>query len=653
MSAAWAQVRDWRSSDLEGAAQNLRDVEDRLIDTGDGLNKVAPPSWSGTASDGARAQLDQLKELLEDRIAEVAAVRRGLLDASDGVVDVERAVKRAEQFAADNGLEITATNVQDVRGLTMCYATEHDEELARDARSLLVDECAAYVAEAVRRAGDVDQDLSQVLNGQVMSGALAQYDYRSPDDAALRGENAGVADLYGQPAKDATPAQNKAWWDSLTEAEKTEILKDHPDWINNRNGLPADVLDAASTALLPVYQEQVKDQLWSLRNELAGLGPDDKDRKKALEKAIGELEDKRDSLDTVDRLGRQDSTMILGLDISNQRAQAIISNGNPDTADQVGVFTPGLTSTVQDMDGYAEDMRKMRLGAERSLNRDPATAGEDVAMVTWLGYQAPQISAESLTDFDGDSVAMANSARTGGDRLAEFYQGINVKNDHADITALGHSYGSTTTGYALQHANTGVDRVAFFGSPGLGVNDVNDLKVPSGKVFYEEANWDGVGDLQRFGKDPSEMDGVVQLDTNEVQDAQEGKLSGITLHTSYLNEGTTSQHNLQSLVAGQEDRVVEGDHNVPLGEILRDSATNPLGPGGEIGERLGEKIGEELVEVRDSAVDLAETGAEKVAEGFADVAAGATEKGYEVRQGVGSIYEQLKRAAMGDPGGLR
>ena len=66
----------------------------------------------------------------------------------------------------------------------------------------------------------------------------------------------------------------------------------------------------------------------------------------------------------------------------------------------------------------------------------------------------------------------------GGADLARFYEGIDASR-RADphLTALGHSYGSLTTGYALQQAH-GVDDAVLFGSPGLGTDHVDDLHVP-------------------------------------------------------------------------------------------------------------------------------------------------------------------------------
>ncbi len=226
------------------------------------------------------------------------------------------------------------------------------------------------------------------------------------------------------------------------------------------------------------------------------------------------------------------------------------------TADHVAVFTPGFTSTVQGMGGYDNDMADLatRAGWSSVLSGDTGS----VATVTWLGYQAPQWD----TILTGNSVAGAGAARDGGRSLAEFLRGINTSRlTDPDLTALGHSYGSLTTGYAVTEP-TGVDHVAYFGSPGLGTSDISDFQVPTGQSFYAEANRDAVGDIGmtgRFGADPSGMDGMRHLETRASTAPDGTVLAGVTGHSAYLEDGSTSQYNLAEIVAGHPERVIEGN----------------------------------------------------------------------------------------------
>jgi hypothetical protein len=196
--------------------------------------------------------------------------------------------------------------------------------------------------------------------------------------------------------------------------------------------------------------------------------------------------------------------------------------------------------------------------------------GDDgVATVAWLGYDAPQLD---ITFFDGDrSVASANPAKVGGADLARFYDGIVASRpgDPPHVTALGHSYGSTTTGYALQHTTVPVDRAVFFGSPGLTTSGVGQLHVAPGHVEILEARWDPVADLARFGDDPNHLPGVTNLSSEATRLPDGTELGASTGHSDYLTPGTTSHHNLGLAVAGLEDQQVVGP-NVGFGDYRRE-----------------------------------------------------------------------------------
>lgn len=268
-----------------------------------------------------------------------------------------------------------------------------------------------------------------------------------------------------------------------------------------------------------------------------------------------------DALHRVEEMAALPDHHVIGLDFSGDRAQAIISQGDLDTASHAGVFTPGFTSTVDGMGGYDADMGAIREASAQSVLQQMTAeqieaaggyqaalqaARDDVATVTWLDYQAPQWD----TLVGGNSVASSGAAEEGGADLADFFHGIDAaRGEEVDVTAMGHSYGSTTTGYAVQEEGTGVDRAVFFGSPGLGVDDVSDLHVPEGQVYYQEAAWDPVGDFGVFGNDPSVIDGITQLETGASTAADGTPLQGSSGHSEYLTGGTTSAYNLAQLMS--------------------------------------------------------------------------------------------------------
>lgn len=222
-----------------------------------------------------------------------------------------------------------------------------------------------------------------------------------------------------------------------------------------------------------------------------------------------------------------------------------------DTADHVAVFTPGFTSNLPDSlsnyDGQVESLRRTSLD---QLARTGST--DTVAAVTWIGYDAPQVS-------DGAAVLTPDPAIRGGSDLAGTLDGIDASRvDDPHLTAIGHSYGSTTTGYALQQA-TGVDDAALFGSPGSSGDDISDFNLPPDRLAVIEADDDPVTDAGIFGTDPGRLDGASGLSALEARHPDGSTLHQSFGHSEYLTPGTTSQYNLAATVAGLHDERIEGD----------------------------------------------------------------------------------------------
>jgi hypothetical protein len=252
---------------------------------------------------------------------------------------------------------------------------------------------------------------------------------------------------------------------------------------------------------------------------------------------------------------------LLLLDLDRARPRAAVATGDVDTADHVAVLTPGFGNTVgDDLPGVVDTAGALRDRSAAVLDR----AGRDresVAAVAWLGYDVPGGPL---------NVGTADAARRGGADLAHFYDGIDAaRRTDPHLSALGHSYGSLTTGYALQQAH-GVDDVVLFGSPGMGTDDVGDLHVPAGHTGVVEAPWDPVADLGWFGDDPNRLDGVTGLSARAAILPDGATAAGSVLHAQYLTPGTTSQYNIAATVAGLPDQRIL-DPGLGVGDVLRDA----------------------------------------------------------------------------------
>ena len=369
--------------------------------------------------------------------------------------------------------------------------------------------------------------------------------------------------------KHGTPTDNASWWRSLGQQQQQQVIKDHPDWIGNRDGVPFTARDQANRALLSVNRAGLVAKRRRLETDLADnrVG----DAFTTDDEALEQVKDKVASLDAIEAtLARSGQRQLLLLDLSAERAQAAIARGNVDSADNVAVFVPGITSNVNDsMKGYDTKMDQLQHRTELENRRANPTQESTTATVTWIGYQSPQLGWDLVGE---NSAAGDHLARAGAAQLVPFLQGIDAARDHdAHLSVLGHSYGSTTAGLALQQA-TGVDDVVFFGSPGIGTNHLGDLSVPKGHTYYIEASWDPVGDLGRFGIDPSHLDGIEHASAKDstVVDPMTGEIrhfTKVTGHSSYLDGDSTSQYNMSVIVAGLPDRRVI-DLGQGVGDVL-------------------------------------------------------------------------------------
>lgn len=427
VALTWGNIKNWTPSTLDTAETQLKSDRRALLDLADELETMGlPKNWHGDASQTSRTRLKNVTQDLKDLVAEVSAAYTAVCDAADGVRGVELAVDAVAEYARTHNLSVSdGGTVTDV-GKAIDTGNEHDDKVAKDERDGWVTECVDRIEQALRKANDVDTDLDAVLSRielnkiHVGAGGLAT--------ASKVGAVEGDLSML-EPPKGGAVSDNAAWWATLSPDERKEVIAKHPEWIGNLDGVDFTSRDLANRKILDDRRDYVDRQLKD-----PNLSP--AERK--------DLEEEQASIKLIDeRLAKEGPHQLAGLDFSKGRTQAILVNGNLDTADQVAVFTPGMTSDVPGMGKYDSDMLDLKkrmediLLAEGDVNPDGTP--KTVATVTWMGYQAPPDPRK-----DGDfSVASSAAAQQGGTDLANFYRGINSSRmTDPDLTALGHSYGS-------------------------------------------------------------------------------------------------------------------------------------------------------------------------------------------------------------------
>ena len=226
-----------------------------------------------------------------------------------------------------------------------------------------------------------------------------------------------------------------------------------------------------------------------------------------------------------------------------------VAYGDPDTASDVAVCVPGLESSAAKLDQVGGDAVRLQREAQAT---DPTRS---TSVVAWQGYDAPEWA----------SVVTQTRARAGGELLAADVAALVATHagGHAapdpHLTVVGHSYGSTTTGLALQRSGLAatVDDVALIGSPGVGgrATTVAQLGVAPGHLYVGSASRDVIhlASGTTLGTDPLAPGvGAVRFAAESVRRDDPGLLDGLGVadHSRYYDPGSESLWSLGEIASG-------------------------------------------------------------------------------------------------------
>lgn len=551
----------------------------------------APEGWEGDAAELADHAMTSTADDLDGAVAAMqAAVAAGevFFDQLDLLVDRRTTlVERREAIVAD---------LDDFAARAASYDVETEEAGLQAESQALTTRIQVF-------EGDVrtwSQDLSAAEDTFV--AALQSHDSVAEGDAAAGSapDTDQLAQQLSERADD--PEALNRWWQSLSPAQREALKIDHPELVGNGNGIPTVDRDDANRANL-------SEDLNTLQQREADgeLSEEDAARLERLEgiyaamrlNGSGDDDPTNDVIDPATGEPVQPYLMVYAPDAALGDGMAALAWGNPDTADNVSVNVPGFSSTMDNFDGVSGDALNVY---ESATQQDSGS----VASIAWLGYNAPDFAQwdDPMGLVDGTGVANEALARGGAANLSDFIDGLRStdKDPPPHLTAIGHSYGSTTVAKASGDG-LDVDATVLVGSPGAGAgNDhASDL---SGEVYVGSAQDDfvtrfGNSSVAGLGDDPAGADfGATRF---QVDDAVDNPFS-IDNHTSYFDDGSTSLDSVGSIVAGNGDQVEAIDG--------RSGSETPLwwadNTAGEAGRWLGERaedIGEGIYHAGEDALD--------------------------------------------------
>ncbi|MFI9625200.1 alpha/beta hydrolase [Streptomyces sp. NPDC052042] len=510
----WQQLRSLKLSEITvaadgwGAASRFADAARERVD-GDMSGRLTKTQ----DSEAARAAVKRLKRLSENYhyIHTEAGFIRGTLDALASELGApQRRLRDALDDAASLGYEVNENGSIDypaggknkISGETMPGGSvmgnngligPGNSAMYRDGKGnydltqgpnapvlnspnphrAKAQDIADRIAHALCEAREIDERYCTAL-GKLKAAPGLTVDDKTWGDVASDAEavsQAAYSYLEKQLPLDKPPSDRKEWWDNLSEEQREEYVSAFPELIGNLDGIPALVRDEAN-----------RENLCMLIGKLEG------EQDGASQDMLGGLKKIQEKLEK----GSEPPMYLLGIgDKGNGRA--VIAYGNPDTADNVSAYVPGLATKLDEefADGTVNRALQTALGAQE-VDKSSKTSS-----IVWLGYDAPQLTPEDLAS--GRSVMFTNDARAGAPDYNAFMEGISATHEGGapHVTAIGHSYGSLTVGLAAQEKGgiPGADDIILVGSPGTGADNAQALNMGKGHVFVGAAENDIVTKL--------------------------------------------------------------------------------------------------------------------------------------------------------------
>lgn len=550
--ATWADIQSWQLSYVEEAEDlieaEVREAREIIADLEHAANDIRS---QGEAPDRMRQRLTETQDKLDSRLNELTEYALATAELHGYVSRVVAKRKSAWEVAAEVGYDIPEN------GVVQPSAPETRFEPMASKFAELRD----CIDDAVRIATEAEETVGPRYQ------ALADGQY-----VLAEGRHSESAGLANDADPSWSPEEVSVWWALLSESEREALINKDPEKYGNLDGIDMasrakanDLvlngrIDAAGhripgTSLLEKAQkeydeakaayERDKDSFWGRQYS------DDEalERYRNAENKLNDLLAVKKALD--DDPGISLITLEFGEGGENVRAALAI--GDVDNAKHVTTFVPGMTTSCRrstDLNlGYARNL------IDAAENAGGAEKGS-VAAVAWLGYEAPPHPEE--LDF---SVASTHKAEVGGQKLNGFLTGIHSWRSERGMdvhqSAITHSYGSTTGGFAMRDIGEGVvDDFVYTGSPGSAVHSVGTLGVDPDHTWVSAIplhdDVQGMGPDWAFGRDPKELEGIGHLS---------GDATGGDGYNSDPNAGTFANHSAYFY------RAKEGQHNYSLEDI--------------------------------------------------------------------------------------
>ncbi|MFF8297363.1 alpha/beta hydrolase [Streptomyces globisporus] len=586
-----ATLKAFKPSEYEEAADGYRATGDMASEAKDAIdNRIGVGLRNEVKGDAAEAAAEQLKKLSKNFHyvqTECGLVSTALNGFAFDIAVAKRKLEAAMEDARADGCTVNANgsvsypagrkpgDEKTADGGTVTGSAgggPTSDALERQATNIHPNphygKALAYanrIADALEEATDADTKWAPKLRALKADDDLevSHRDWADvkSDTGGVREAGKSYLDSLPEPPKDGTPKDNASWWKGLSPEEQAAHLALNSAAVGALDGLPAETRDEANRMVLAQSRAHVELELAKIPPEPTRYSPNPNGTYPAviqnaswtkwnekygeqfaqLTKTQNGMKSIQERFDATGTKGLPEA-YLLGFSTEGN-GRAIVANGNPDTADHQAVYVPGTTSNLGSVGGDINRMANVWRAATDEAD------GASVSTITWLGYDAPQSIVK-----DSPFSHYANDGAPAYNRFLDGLDASRTAESDPHRTAIGHSYGTTLIGSAARQGELNVDDVILAGSPGVQVSKAEQLDVPKGHVWNQEAGWDVVPDIGRFGHGGNDRDGVWLIPSDPVFGANQ-MTTDTSGHSDYWKENTESLRNQGLVVAGHGDEV--------------------------------------------------------------------------------------------------
>ena len=466
----WSEIQLWKAATLSSYVDTVSSKK-QTID-----QQIATLQARRTSFQGEGQTADALRDAMSTAHKELSNLSEELRHVHIAITQATGRVQQVESLVANTLSSASARHctISDSGAVTCTFG--HDFSV----RHKLESEIQSMIRNAIRAAEQVDNDFRALLTN--VGTARTAPAYRARGTHALsKAEEAAFAKM--------TPQQRADYWSQQSDEQKKFLCDHYPDLIGNADGVEAWARDRANRLRLPKLKQAAQNEHDKIIFELQ-KGVHDPSRYVDLQERLKTVQAQLNAYDAIEKaLNLQNPTQcqeyrsLLTLDVENGRVLAAVAQGDVDHAKNVATVVPGIGTTVEEsLQNEIKRGANLRSAAVAEGNID----SKDVAVVSWLGYEAPPKFSPDMNDLN--KIATIDLADKGSNKLAGFLTGVNASRMYgagdANMTLLGHSYGSVVSGRATTKIADGVvDNEILFGSPGMGTYDPSEIHVPEGRRF--------------------------------------------------------------------------------------------------------------------------------------------------------------------------